>query len=508
MPDGSSLQPARPKESLYEAHKKIHPRAVSGRFRRLKWLAVAGLLGIFFVVPWLRWDRGADAPGQAVLFDLEQARFFLFGIEIWPQEIYYLTGLLIVAAVGLFLATALAGRVWCGFGCPHTVWTDLFIRIEHFFEGDRAERIRLDKAKWSRRKLLRKGAKHLFWTLVAAISGFGFVAYFTDAPTLAHDVLTLDVSGNVLSFLALFTVGTYAMAGYTREQMCKYMCPWPRIQTAMLDEHSLVVTYQTHRGDNRAPKRKSESWEQRLERGFGDCIDCNQCVQVCPMGIDVRTGAQADCINCGLCVDACDTIMDGMGRPRGLIAFDTLARQAMVAAAPPSSSPPFSAVGGCAAGGCATAAPDYRVPLLRARVVVYLVVMVLVGALMTATFANRARFDVSVLRDRAPLFVTLRDGSLRNAYTFKVANKTREHRAYALAVGGIAGAILGAAGEDATDTGVVIEADPDSVATYRVYVTVPKGAVTAASTPVTFTLTETTRGDANSHDSVFLGPAE
>jgi len=487
MPDGSAPPPA--KQSLYESHKKIHPKAISGTFRRLKWAVLSVLLGFFFVLPWLRWERGVEAPNQAVLFDLAQGRFYIFAIEIWPQEIYYLTGVLIIAAVGLFLATALAGRIWCGFGCPHTVWTDLFVRVEQFFEGDRAERIRMDKGRWTAKKIYRKTAKHAVWQLISVVSAFGMIAFFTDAPTLAYDLVTLNLGDNALTFLGLFAASTYAMAGWTREQMCMYMCPWPRIQTAMLDEHSLVVTYQGWRGDNRGPKRKSESWEQRTERGFGDCIDCTQCVQVCPMGIDVRTGAQADCINCGLCVDACDGIMDQIARPRGLIRFAAMAED-----------------------GARATGSRYKLPVVRVRTMIYTAVMALVAVIMLFTFGNRAHMEVTVIRDRAPMYVTLKDGSIRNAYTFKIANKTREDRRYELLASGIPGTTLSMAGEqehvadESAGTALRLEASPDSVATYRIYVTVPQGSLNAPSTPLSFQLSDTGSREKDVYKSVFLGP--
>ncbi len=483
MPDGSAPPPASA-TSLYESHKTIHPKAVSGRFRTLKWAAVAVLLGIFFVLPWIRWDRGPDAPSQAVLFDLTQGRFFIFAIEIWPQEIYYLTGVLIIAAVGLFLATALAGRIWCGFGCPHTVWTDLFVRVEQYFEGDRAERIRMEKAPWTTKKAARKAGKHAVWILISLVSAFGMCAFFTDAPALALDTVRLDLGSNALTFLGLFAASTYVMAGWTREQMCMYMCPWPRIQSAMLDEHSLVVTYQDWRGDNRGPKRKSESWDLRKERGFGDCIDCTQCVQVCPMGIDIRDGAHADCINCGLCVDACGKIMDQMGRPRGLIQYASMAQE-----------------------GARATGTTYKLPVFRTRTLVYTGVMALVAVVMLFVFGNRSHMDVTVLRDRAPLFVTLKDGSIRNAYTFKIANKTRETQRYDLVLAGIADTALSVAGEkeEAAST-LHLEAGPDSVATYRIYVTVPQGTLTEASTPLFFQLSDTGSREKDTYKSVFLGP--
>ncbi len=490
MPDGSivqqgSAQPA--KVPLYESHKTIHPKAVKGLYRRLKTVTFSVLLALFFIAPWIRWERGPDAPAQAVLFDLTTPRFFLFWIEIWPQEIYYLTGILIVAALGLFLATALAGRVWCGFACPHTVWTDLFVWIERIFEGDRAERIRMEKQPWTTRKALRKAGKHAGWLTLSLVTGFGFLAYFTDAPALLHDLLTFQASYEAVSFFAIFVGMTYVMAGWAREQMCMYMCPWPRIQTAMLDEHSLIVTYQADRGDNRGPKRKSQNWDERRAQGFGDCIDCGQCVQVCPMGIDVRTGEQADCINCGLCVDACDSIMIQQGLPTRLIAFDSLAAQDTRASG-----------------------KTYQWRLIRPRIIVYALLMLVIGGAMAWSFALRPSLNITVLRDRAPLFVTLSDGSIRNAYTFKVANKTRQDRSYTLSVAGLPNAeikVIGEAEDEAASHTATISAAPDSVATYRVYVTAPRTAVSATSLPLTFQLSDTGTNEKNSHDSVFMGPA-
>ncbi|MCG5240675.1 cytochrome c oxidase accessory protein CcoG [Azospirillum doebereinerae] len=492
MPDGSIVQPEKALPApvtLFESQKNIHPKAVKGYYRRLKTLTFTVLLALFFIAPWIRWERGGDAPAQAVLFDLTTPRFFIFWIEIWPQEIYYLTGVLIFAALGLFLATSLAGRVWCGFGCPHTVWTDLFVWIERIFEGDRAERIRNDKAPWSPRKAMRKAGKHAGWIALSLVTGFGFVAYFTDAPALALDLVTFQASYESYSFFALFAGMTYLMAGWTREQMCKYMCPWPRIQGAMLDEHSLVVTYRADRGDNRGPKRKSQSWDERRAKGFGDCIDCKACVQVCPIGIDVRSGEEAaDCINCGLCVDACDSIMIAQGLPTKLIAFDSLAAQETRAQGKP-----------------------YVWTLIRPRTILYGLMMLVIGGAMAWSFALRPRLDITVLRDRAPLFVTLSDGSLRNAYTFKVANKTRQARAYTLTVAGVAGAEVKVIGEDESTANqthaALIAASPDSVATYRVYVTAPRSSLKEASVPLTFQLVDSANADQDSHDSVFMGPA-
>jgi cytochrome c oxidase accessory protein FixG len=237
MPEGSLPgATAASRDQLYEEHRKIHPKAVAGTYRRLKWILMAVLLGIYYLVPWLRWDRGPDAPSQAVLVDLDQGRLFFFFIEIWPQEVYYLTGLLIMAAVGLFLATTLAGRVWCGYACPQTVWTDLFVWVERLFEGDRAERMRLDKSRWNAAKLRRKVGKHAVWLLISLFTGGAWIMYFVDAPMLVRDIAHFSVPIEALVFIGLLTSTTYLLAGWAREQVCAYMCPWPRIQAAMLDE--------------------------------------------------------------------------------------------------------------------------------------------------------------------------------------------------------------------------------------------------------------------------------
>jgi cytochrome c oxidase accessory protein FixG len=484
MPEGSLPgATAASRDQLYEEHRKIHPKAVAGTYRRLKWILMAVLLGIYYLVPWLRWDRGPDAPSQAVLVDLDQGRLFFFFIEIWPQEVYYLTGLLIMAAVGLFLATTLAGRVWCGYACPQTVWTDLFVWVERLFEGDRAERMRLDKSRWNAAKLRRKVGKHAVWLLISLFTGGAWIMYFVDAPTLVRDIAHFSVPIEALVFIGLLTSTTYLLAGWAREQVCAYMCPWPRIQAAMLDEDSLIVTYQGWRGERRGPKRKSETWEQHFKRGYGDCIDCIQCVQVCPVGIDIRTDSQSDCINCGLCIDACDTMMNKIGRPTGLITYDTLTNQAARAVGKPT---------------------GWR--LLRPRTIVYSLMLVVIAGVMTGGLILRPRLEISVLRDRAPLFVTLSDGSIRNGYTFKISNMTRRAKDYVLDLKGLSGAHLSVVGQENTAGSVHLSAAPDAVATYRVYVQAPRGDLTAVSMPVSFILTDSGGGEKADYQSVFIGP--
>ncbi len=308
--------------SLYAGRQKVYPKLAHGRFRATKWLVMAVTLGIYYALPWLRWHRGPDLPDQAVLLDMANNRFFFFFLEIWPQEFYFVTGLLVLAALSLFLITSVAGRVWCGYTCPQTVWTDLMVVVERFWQGDRNQRIALDKRRWGPVKLFRKGMTHLSWLAIGLATGGAFVFYFRDAPTLAGELLTGTAPAIAYLFLGIFTLTTYVLGGIAREQVCIYMCPWPRIQGAMVDHDTLLVSYKPHRGEPRGAHKKGQPWE-----GRGDCIDCRACVAVCPTGIDIRDGSQLECIQCALCIDACNEIMDRVDRPRGLIAYDTIASQ-------------------------------------------------------------------------------------------------------------------------------------------------------------------------------------
>ncbi|MBU3970980.1 MAG: cytochrome c oxidase accessory protein CcoG, partial [Alphaproteobacteria bacterium] len=303
---------------LYKPRTPIYPKLVHGRWRWIKWALLILTLAIYYITPWIRWERPGALPDQAVLVDFDGGRFYFFMIQLWPQEVYFITGLLVLSALALFLVTSLFGRLWCGYACPQTVWTDLYIYIERMFEGDRNARMRLDAAPTSFNKLWRKAGKHLVWIGVAFGTGGAWIFYFHDAPTLIRTFWVGTAPMTAYVSCAILTFTTYVFAGHMREQVCSYMCPWPRIQGAMLDDQSFQVTYRYDRGEPRGPHKKAESWE-----GRGDCIDCNQCVVVCPMGIDIRDGAQLECINCGLCIDACNEVMDKVGRPRGLIAYDT-----------------------------------------------------------------------------------------------------------------------------------------------------------------------------------------
>src|SRR5271169_465315 len=307
---------------LYVAHKKVYPQSISGTFRNIKWRLMAVCLGIYYLLPFVRWNRGLGAPSQAVLIDFPNRRFYFFFIEIWPQEIYYFTGLLILAAVTLFLMNALGGRIWCGYLCPQTVWTDLFYAVERWVEGDRRERIKADAAGMNAKRAAKRVLKHAIWLAIAWWTGGAWVLYFADAPTLVMQLATFQAPAVAYIWIGLLTLATYTLAGHMREQVCLYMCPWPRIQAALIDESALNVTYCYDRGEPRNSVRKAASLRAAGERA-GDCIDCEQCVVVCPTGVDIREGANLGCIQCGLCIDACDTVMAKLGRATGLIAYDT-----------------------------------------------------------------------------------------------------------------------------------------------------------------------------------------
>lgn len=442
---------------LYAKRKQIYPKLVSGRFRTIKWILLFATLGVYYVLPFLRWDRGPGAPDQAVLADFAAGRFYFFGLEIWPQEVYYITGLLILAAVGLFIVTALFGRVWCGYFCPQTVWTDLFLVVERFFEGDRNARMKLDKAGWSFDKLWRKGGKHAVWLMVSFATGGAFILYWHDARALVETFFTGQAPMTAYVFAGILTLTTYALAGTMREQVCTYMCPWPRIQAALIDRQTLAVTYRAERGEPRAPHKKGETWE-----GRGDCIDCTQCVTVCPMGIDIRNGPQLECIQCALCIDACNGIMKKVGRPAGLIAYDTDENEALRHAK----------------------RPPKRFNPLRSRIVLYTFVFAITASIMTFGLATRSSIELSALKDRALPFVQLASGDIRNAYTIKVTNKQHQQREVSLTIEGLPGATFELIGAG-TSVGLGhLVAEPDAVDTYRLLVTAPASSLTSETADI------------------------
>ncbi|HWB44584.1 MAG TPA: cytochrome c oxidase accessory protein CcoG [Hyphomicrobiaceae bacterium] len=465
--------------SLYAARQKVYPKLAHGRFRKLKWLTMAVTLGIYYALPWLRWYRGPDLPDQAVLLDMANNRFFFFFLEIWPQEFYFITGLLVLSALGLFLITSVAGRVWCGYTCPQTVWTDLMIVVERFWQGDRNARIALDKRPWGPVKLFRKGMTHLTWLAIGVATGGAFVFYFRDAPTLAYELVTGTAPAIAYLFLGIFTLTTYLLGGIAREQVCIYMCPWPRIQGAMVDHDTLLVSYHPHRGEPRGPHKKGQSWE-----GRGDCVDCRACVAVCPTGIDIRDGSQLECIQCALCIDACNEIMDRVGRPRNLIAYDTIAGQE-----------------------AAAKGTSARWRPIRPRTMLYAGMICLVGLIMLAALARRSTLDINVLHDRNPPYVLLSEGGVRNGYTVKILNKLHQVREFTLEVRGLEGARLSILGVDA---GGPIRVTTDDLRELRVFVTVPADWLARHkdhSTPFSLVVRDLQSGHETARTTQFQRPA-
>jgi len=489
--EATAVNSATRRQPLYAARRKIFPKRVSGTFRRFKWIVMAVTLAIYYVTPWIRWDRGPHAPDQAVLIDLANRRFYFFFIEIWPQEFYYIAGLLIMAGFGLFVITSSVGRAWCGYACPQTVWTDLFITIERWIEGDRNARMRLDKAPWTVSKLVRRITKHAIWIAVAVATGGAWVFYFADAPTLFMDLVTGTAAPVAWFTIAILTATTYTFGGLMREQVCTYMCPWPRIQAAMMDENSLTVTYNDWRGEPRARGSRRAIAEGRV---VGDCVDCNACVAVCPMGIDIREGPQLECITCALCIDACDAVMDKIGKPRGLIEYTTLAQyQSNMRLATPEgagSHDPRRAYG--SDGRLSDKVARFRLAqLLRPRTLVYLAAWSLVGLAMLFTLIGRDRLQINVLADRNPQYVVLSDGSIRNGYTVKLLNMIPQPRRFTLSIEGLPGAAMSVNGIDESPArSVSIEVEPDSLRALKVYVSQPRDSVTGASQHFTFSVIE------------------
>jgi cytochrome c oxidase accessory protein FixG len=444
---------------LYKPRTPIYPKLVHGKWRAIKWALLIVMLTIYWVTPWIRWERPGALPDQAVLIDFFGGRFYFFGIQLWPQEVYFLTGILVASALALFLVSALFGRLWCGYACPQTVWTDLYIYVERLFEGDRNARMRLDAAPWSFDKVWRKSGKHAVWLGIAFGTGGAWIFYYHDAPTLIGQYWVGQAPFTAYFFSGLLTATTYVFAGFMREQVCTYICPWPRIQGAMLDQHSLQVTYRHDRGEPRGAHKKGASWE-----GRGDCIDCQQCVVVCPMGIDIRDGSQLECINCGLCIDACDEMMVKVGRPRALIGYDT--DFAVVERAE-----------GRRAG--------YR--FVRPRTIFYALALAVVAGITVWGLATRTSLDLHVLRDRNPMFVRLSDGAIRNSYTLKIANRGFEPAEARIAISGPAGAQLKTPGEPAARQ-LQVQLPANAVRAVRVFVTLPPNDAAAGEIPAVFTV--------------------
>ncbi len=377
---------------------------------------------------------------------------YFFFIELWPQEVYYLTGLLIIAAIALFLMNAVAGRIWCGYLCPQTVWTDLFLKVERVLEGDRRERIKRDEGPWTAEKVAIKATKHFAWLMIAWWTGGAWVLYFADAPTLVKQLATFQAPFAAYLWIGILTFTTYALAGHMREQVCLYMCPWPRIQAALTDADALNVTYRYDRGEPRVSFKQAQKLKAAGEPA-GDCVDCHQCVAVCPTGVDIREGSQVGCIQCGLCIDACDDVMGKLGRDKGLIGYDT--------------------EGAVEARASCTAVPRLR--LVRPRTVLYAAIIAIVGGAMLYQLATRSLLNLGVVHERTPLFTTLRDGSIRNAYTLRIANKRSEERPVAITVDAPFGAQIEVVGASpSADWRPIVTLPPDATLEVRLFVTLPR----------------------------------
>ena len=452
--------------SLYEAQKKIYPRSISGLFARWRWVMVFLTQLVFYGLPWLEWGQR-----QMVLFDLGARRFYIFGLVLYPQDFIYLTGLLIISALALFLFTAVAGRLWCGFACPQTVYTEIFMWIEHKVEGDRSSRLRLDNGPWTAAKVGKKSLKQFLWIAVSVWTGFTFVGYFVPIRELGAEMLALHGSWP-LFWVAFYGFATYGNAGFLREQVCKYMCPYARFQSAMFDKDTLIVTYDEARGDPRGPRTKTVDYKAQ---GLGDCIDCTLCVQVCPVGIDIRNGLQYECIGCGLCVDACNTVMDKMKYPRGLIRFSTQ-------------------------NGVAHRWTQSQIlrRVLRPRVLIYSAALVLLCIAMLASLVVRTPLKVDVVRDRAALSRIVAGGKLENVYRLQIMNATEGPQRYRISARGLQGLEL------ATEPEVAIEAAESHWVSVRLQI--PYGSAEPGSHPVTFEIQALGTKDQVAEKSVFLVP--
>jgi cytochrome c oxidase accessory protein FixG len=416
---------------LYAARQKIYPREIQGRFQNLRVYAVWALLGLYYVLPWIRWEGR-----QAVLFDLPARKFHIFALTLWPQDFYFLTWLLVIAALSLFFFTALAGRLFCGYACPQTVWTEVFIWMERWVEGSRTQQMKLARAPWTREKALRKAAKQFLWISFALWTGYTFVGYFTPIIDLGGKILQFD-TGPWETFWVLFYGGaTYVNAGFMREQVCKYMCPYARFQSAMFDRDTLIITYDERRGEPRGARKKGTDHKAK---GLGDCVDCTMCVQVCPTGIDIRKGLQYECIACAACIDACDEVMEKVGYPKGLIRYDTQ-----------------------------NGLEGKRKRVLRPRTMVY---ATLLAVLLTGFFyaiTHRNVVGVDVIRDRNALFRERPDGLIENVYNVKILNKDGDRHEFVITASGLPGLQL--------DYGApTIEVGAGEVRSIPVRIRVPRG---------------------------------
>jgi len=449
--------------SLYESAAKIYPREQSGRFARLSTLATVTLLGLFYGLPWMVWDSR-----QAILFDLPARKFYVFGMTLWPQDFIYLALLLIILAVSLFFFTAIAGRIWCGFACPQTVWTEAFTWIERAVEGDRSKRIKLDNAPWTFDKIRKKVTKQFLWIALALYTGYTFVGYFSAIGPLTTSLLTFSAGPWEWFWVLFYGFATYGNAGFMREQVCKYMCPYARFQSAMFDRDSLVISYDAGRGEPRGSRRRDEDPKSK---GLGDCIDCTMCVQVCPTGIDIRKGLQYECIACAACIDACDGVMDRMNYPRGLIRYST--QHAM---------------------------EGQHSRVLRPRMLVYGTLLAALCVSFGIALFMRTPIELDVIRDRNALYREGRPGFIENVYRLRVINKSDAAHVYEIGIDGLPTISLETEPER-------IEVPAGEVATITARVEIEDGAAASGGHDIEFSLTALeSPGLATTQTSRFISP--
>jgi cytochrome c oxidase accessory protein FixG len=459
--------PPAQESGLYAATRKVYPRTVQGLFARWRWAMVFLTQLVFYGLPWVQWGER-----QMVLFDLAARRFYIFGLVLYPQDLIYLSGLLVISAMSLFLFTTVAGRLWCGFACPQTVYTEIFMWVEHRIEGNRTARMRLDAEPMSLEKLVKKWFKHVVWIGIAMWTGFTFVGYFTPIRELGVAFLQTQMGSWEVFWVFFYGFATYGNAGFMREQVCKYMCPYARFQSAMFDRDTLIVSYDTQRGEPRAPRGKSVDAHAQ---GLGDCIDCGLCVQVCPTGIDIRQGLQYECIGCGLCVDACDTVMRKMAYAPRLIRYDTQSGM----------------------DGRWTRRQLLR-RVLRPRVMVYTALLALLVCGVLASLVTRTPFKVDVVRDRASLARIVEGGRLENVYRLQVMNATERAQRYDISARGLDGLAL------ASEPQVVVDAAQSRWVAVRLQL--PYGAAPAGSHTVHFDIRQAGDGAQISEKAVFLVP--
>jgi cytochrome c oxidase accessory protein FixG len=454
--------------SLYASRKTIYPRSVSGLFSNWRWVTVWITQIVFYGLPWLEWNAR-----QAILFDLEARRFYIFGLVLYPQDFIYLTGLLVIAALALFLFTAVAGRLWCGYACPQTVYTEIFLWIEKKVEGDRSARMRLDQSAMSASKFGKKWLKHALWILFALWTGFTFVGYFTPIRELAALSLAASLGPWQTFWVFFYGFATYGNAGFMREQVCKYMCPYARFQSAMFDKDTMIVTYDEKRGEPRGPRSKKAD---PAALGLGACVDCTLCVQVCPTGIDIRNGLQYECIGCGACIDVCDEVMDKVGYPRGLVKYSTQNGMAQ---------------------GWTTRQMIRRA--MRPRVLVYTSILLAISLAVMVSLFLRTPLKVDVIRDRGALARMVEQGRIENVFRLQVMNATESTQRYVIRVSGLPGIAIASE--------AVIEVLPTEVRSAVLRVQIPPGAAATGSHPIRFDIqAESDAGISVTEKAAFLVP--